>query len=414
MTNDDLLQRARRVTPGGVHSPVRAFRAVGGEPVFIRSASGAFLEAADGNRYVDYCQAFGPLILGHAHAAVKKAVADALDSGWSYGAADTVSLELAELITQRLPWAEQLRFVNSGTEAVMTALRLARGITGRNRVLKFDGCYHGHVDSMLVKAGSGMAGRPDSAGIPSAVARDTLVAPLDDDAALEAVFAGHRDIAAAIIEPLPANYGLLPQRRDFLVRLAELCRRHGTLLIFDEVITGFRVAFGGCAELFDQTPDLVTWGKIIGGGFPVGAVAGRRELLAGLAPEGEVYQAGTLSANPIAMTAGLATLRELLDGEVYTQLESLGAHLDNRLATVEGLRLQRLGSAFWLAAGDGKPVRSPDAIDPGQQQRYARLFHAGLAQGIYLPPSPVEVGFMSQAHSINQVEALATLVSKYF
>jgi len=414
VTDDELFRRARQVTPGGVHSPVRAFRAVGGSPVFMQAGNGAYLEATDGRRFVDYCQAFGPLILGHAPATVKHAVEIALDRGWSYGTAETASLELAELITGRLPWAEQLRFVNSGTEAVMTALRIARAVTGRDKLLKFDGCYHGHVDAMLMRAGSGLAGTADSAGISAGVATDTLVAPLDDDAALDQVFGAQGDIAAAIIEPLPANYGLLPQRRAFLDKLAGLCREHGTLLIFDEVITGFRVAFGGCAELLDLQPDLVTWGKIIGGGFPVGAVAGRRQYLEELAPVGRVYQAGTLSANPVAMAAGRATLEALLDGAVYKKLDGLGEILEEELSGAPDLRLQRAGSLFWLAAGRGDPVRAPAAIPGTQRERFARLFHAALAAGIYLPPSPVETAFLSTAHTAEQVQALAALVSQHF
>lgn len=414
VTNEELFRRARRVTPGGVHSPVRAFRSVGGEPVFIRAGDGAYLEAADGRRFVDYCQAFGPLILGHAPPAVKHSVTAALDRGWSYGAAETASLELAELITGRLPWVEQLRFVNSGTEAVMTALRLARAVTGRDKLLKFDGCYHGHVDAMLMRAGSGLAGTAASAGIPAGVAGDTLVAPLNDDAALDAVFAAHDDIAAAIIEPLPANYGLLPQRRDFLEKLGRLCRQHGTLLIYDEVITGFRVTFGGCTEQLGLQPDLVTWGKIIGGGFPVGAVAGQREYLEQLAPVGNVYQAGTLSANPVAMAAGRATLEALLDGAVYARLDELGQALEDRLSAAPGLRLQRAGSLFWLAAGEGETVRSPAAIDATQRARYSKLFHAALAAGVYLPPSALETAFLSAAHTADQLAALAALVRRHF
>ena len=414
MTDEQLFARASRVTPGGVHSPVRAFHAVGGSPVFMRAGHGAWLEAADGRSYVDYCQAFGPLILGHAPAPVTAAVKAAVDRGWSYGAAEAGSLELAELITGRLPWAEQLRFMNSGTEAVMTALRIARAATGRDRLLKFDGCYHGHTDAMLVRAGSGLAGTASSAGIPAGVAADTLVAPLNDDAALDQVFAAHGDIAAAIIEPLPANYGLLPQRRSFLEKLAGLCRQHGTLLIFDEVITGFRVAFGGCTELLNLQPDLVTWGKIVGGGFPVGAVAGRREYMEQLAPTGNVYQAGTLSANPVAMAAGRAALQALLDGSAYEQLESLGQRLENELSGAPNLRLQRAGSLFWLAAGNGATVRTPAAIEATQDERFAKFFHAALAAGVYLPPSPVEAAFISTAHDTEQICALAELVRRYF
>lgn len=414
MTDGDYFARARRVTPGGVHSPVRAFLSVGGEPIFMRAGSGAWLEDVQGRRYVDYCQAFGPLILGHAPAPVQQAVQAALAKGWSYGAAETTSLELAELVTAHIPWVEQMRFVNSGTEAVMTAVRLARAVTGRDKLLKFDGCYHGHVDSMLVRAGSGLAGTANSSGIPAGVTADTLVAPLDDETALANLFAAEPDIAAAIIEPLPANYGLLPQRRSFLEHLAALCKERGTLLIFDEVITGFRVAFGGCAEQLQLTPDLVTWGKIIGGGFPVGAIAGRREVLERLAPAGDVYQAGTLSANPVAMAAGLATLQALLDGKVYARLEHLGAMLADELDSVPGLGLQRSGSMFWLAAGDDAIKRKPDAIDPSQGERYARLFHAGIESGIYLPPSPVETAFISAAHTPEQLRSLAALAREHF
>jgi glutamate-1-semialdehyde 2,1-aminomutase len=416
VTNDDLFRRAQRVAPGGVHSPVRAFHAVGGTPVFMRAGQGADIEAVDGQRYTDFCLAFGPLILGHAPVAVKAAVAAALERGWSFGAAETASLELAELISARVPWAEQLRFVNSGTEAVMTALRVARAVTGRDKLLKFDGCYHGHMDAMLIRAGSGLAGigTAGSAGVPAGVAADTLVAPLNDEAALTAVFATHTDIAAAIIEPLPANHGLLPQRQAFLERLAALCKTHGTLLIFDEVITGFRVAFDGYAGQVGINPDLVTWGKIIGGGFPVGAVAGRREHLRHLAPLGAVYQAGTLSANPVAMAAGRATLEALLDGEVYAQLDALGAQLEDMLSDSGGLRLQRAGSMFWVAAGDGPVVRAPADISAAQAQRYAALFKAGLRGNIYLPPSPVEVAFLCAAHTIADVQRLAALLREHF
>ena len=276
--NEELFARALRVTPGGVHSPVRALKGVGRKPLFVSRASGPAIFDCAGREYTDYCMSFGPLIFGHADPLVRAAVSAALERGWSFGAADPVSLALAELISDRIPWAEQIRFMNSGTEAVMTALRVARAASGRDGILKFEGCYHGHSDAMLIRAGSGLAEQPqaDSAGIPKNLVADTLVTRLDDDAALETVFAEHAErLAAAIIEPLPANYGLLPQRQAFLERLRDLCRRHAVLLIFDEVITGFRVAFGGMAELTDVTPDLLTYGKVIGGGFPVGAVAGR-------------------------------------------------------------------------------------------------------------------------------------------
>jgi len=412
----DLYARALAVTPGGVHSPVRAFGRVGGTPVFVRAARGSRLEDADGRHYLDFCLAFGPLILGHTHPRVLAAIESAAARGWSFGTAEAGSLELAELITGRLPWVERLRFVNSGTEAVMTALRLARAATSRSLLLKFAGCYHGHVDSMLIRAGSGLAGEADSAGVTSGVAADTVVLPLDDIPALEGLFAarGH-ELAAAIIEPLPANHGLLPQRQEFLDALAWQCQQHGALLIFDEVITGFRTSFGGMAGITGIRPDLVTYGKIIGGGFPVGAFGGRREVMELVAPLGPVYQAGTLAANPVAMAAGLATLQELADGMAYLALEDSGRMLDELLGDVQGLRLQRLGSLFWLVLdepGGNSVIRRPDAIPGATVERYPALFHALLAAGIYLPPSPYEVAFLSTAHTDDDLRTLAAALQK--
>lgn len=410
-----LYARALQVTPGGVHSPVRALRQVAHTPVFVESARGCRLVDADACSYVDYCMAFGPLILGHQHPRVAAAVHEAIDAGWSYGTAERWSLELAEMITARIPWAEQLRFVNSGTEAVMAALRLARAATNRDRVLKFDGCYHGHNDAMLIEAGSGMAGVPGSAGLTQSTLHDTAVAPLDDEDRLEAIFRDCGDtLAAVIIEPLPANFGLLPQREGFLRRLRELCTRHGTLLIFDEVISGFRVAFGGCAERLQITPDLVTWGKVIGGGFPVGAYAGRADLMQQIAPVGAVYQAGTLSANPVAMRAGLATLAELRDGQVYAQLETLGQRLSAALDTAPGVQLVRVGSLFWACVSAAAPdaCRTPAAIPAAHLENYAAVFNALLDAGVYLPPSPCEIGFLSVAHSEQDIDQLAALLQK--
>jgi glutamate-1-semialdehyde 2,1-aminomutase len=412
MSNNDLFERASRVIPGGVHSPVRSWRSVGGTPFFTRSARGAYLHDTTGRRYLDFGMAFGPLILGHRPPQVWSAVREALSDGWSYGTAETRSLELAEFISAQIPWVESIRFVTSGTEAVMTALRLARAATGRAKLLKFDGCYHGHADAMLIRAGSGLAGQaePDSAGIPSGISADTLVAPLDDSGALDRIFASHgAELAAAIIEPLPANYGLLPQRPEFLQRLRDLCKQHGALLIFDEVITGFRVAFGGYAQVSGVVPDLVTYGKIIGGGFPVGAFGGPRDLMRLVAPTGPVYQAGTLAANPVAMAAGLATLHELADGAIYAELEALGATLEQSLRRA-GLHVQRHGSIFWLYAGspttsDGL-IRAPARMDKDALNRYSALFQALLAQGIYLPPSPHEVAFLSAAHRASHIRSL--------
>ncbi len=415
----ELFARAQAVTPGGVHSPVRAFGRVGGTPLFIQAARANQLIDVDGRHYVDFCMAFGPLILGHANPAVLRAVNDAASRGWSYGTAEAGSLELAELITGRLPWVERLRFVNSGTEAVMSALRLARAATGRSVILKFDGCYHGHVDSMLIRAGSGLAGTglagastADSAGVTPGVVADTIVLPLDDIPALDRLFAARGpELATAIIEPLPANHGLLPQRQEFLDALARHCRQHGALLIFDEVITGFRTAFGGMAELTGIRPDLVTYGKIIGGGFPVGAYGGRREVLELVAPLGPVYQAGTLSANPVAMAAGLATLAQLADGTAYLALEDQGRLLENLLRDLPGLRIQRFGSLFWLVLDDALtdgPIRTPAGLSARAVARFPPCFHALLAAGFYLPPSPYEVGFLSTAHTGEDLRAFAS------
>ncbi len=412
--SEQLYARALRVSPGGVHSPVRAFRGVGGTPRFMRSAAGACLTDVEGREYIDFCMAFGPLILGHADSGVRAAAEAALARGWSFGTAEPYSLELAELITSRIPWVQSIRFVNSGTEAVMSALRVARAATGRARILKFEGCYHGHADSMLLRAGSGLAegAIPDSAGLPPEVARETVVAPLDDLDALEAVFARHgQELAAVIIEPLPANYGLLPQRPEFLRAIAQAARAHGTLLIFDEVISGFRIGFQGYAGLAGITPDLVTYGKVIGGGFPVGAYGGRRELMELVAPVGPVYQAGTLSANPLAMSAGLATLARLLDGSVYRQLDALGARLEAALAGLPHLAVQRVGSIFWLClSGQDHPVtpiRTLQGLPVDAKQAFAGPFHALLERGIYLAPSAFEVGFLSAAHTEAHVDALA-------
>ena len=410
-TSGDLFERSKLVSPGGVHSPVRAFKGVGGSPRFMTGGQGAFITDVDGRNLVDYCMAFGPLILGHGNALVRDAAVDAIGRGWSLGTCEPYSLELAEFITRRIPWVQSVRFVNSGTEAVMSALRVARGATGRDKILKFDGCYHGHTDSMLIKSGSGLAEatQPDSAGLDHATLSSTVVAPLDDEAALEAVFARHvKDIAAAIIEPVPANYGLLPQRREYLQRLADLCRQHGALLIFDEVISGFRVGFQGAAGLYGFEPDLVTYGKVIGGGFPVGAYGGKREYMELVAPAGPVYQAGTLSANPVAMCAGLATLRQLADGSLYTRLETLGARLDAAFATQKKIQLQRIGSLFWFyLAQPGAALRSLGDMKSRPAAPFGPVFHQLLDGGIYLAPSAFEVGFLSAAHSPAQVDALA-------
>lgn len=413
--SDELFERARLVSPGGVHSPVRAFKGVGGTPRFMTGSHGAFITDIDGRDLIDFCMAFGPLILGHGNAPVRDAAVAAIHRGWSLGTAEPYSLALAEFITKRIPWVQSIRFVNSGTEAVMSALRVARGATGRDKILKFDGCYHGHTDAMLIRSGSGLAEatEPDSAGLDRATLAGTVVAPLNDEAALDAVFARHGSgIAAAIIEPLPANYGLLPQRREYLAQLAKLCRQHGALLIFDEVISGFRVGLQGCAGHYGFEPDLVTYGKVIGGGFPVGAYGGKRQYMELVAPAGPVYQAGTLSANPVAMCAGLATLEQLEDGHIYRQLEQLGAELESKLAQIPGLTVQRLGSVFWpYLAANAAPLRSLADLKAKPAAPYGPVFHKLLDAGIYLAPSAFEVGFLSAAHTSAHVDALAAALT---
>ncbi|MDQ2639018.1 MAG: glutamate-1-semialdehyde 2,1-aminomutase [Pseudomonadota bacterium] len=410
-SSDSLFARAKRVSPGGVHSPVRAFKGVGGTPRFMTGGAGAMIRDVDGRELIDFCMAFGPLVLGHGNAAVAKAATDAIARGWSLGTAEPYSLALAEFIAKRIPWVQSIRFVTSGTEAVMSALRVARGATGRDKILKFDGCYHGHADSMLIRSGSGLAEatEPDSAGLDRATLGGTLVTPLDDEAALDALFAKHgAEIAGVIIEPLPANYGLLVQRVEFLQHLAALCRRHGALLILDEVISGFRVGFTGCAGLYGIEPDLVTYGKVIGGGFPVGAYGGKREYMELVAPAGPVYQAGTLAGNPVAMCAGLAALEQLADGSVYAQLDALGAQLEENLGAIPGVSVQRVGSVFWpYLAADAMPLRSLAAMKAKPAAPFGPVFHKLLDAGIYLAPSAFEVGFLSAAHTSRHVERLA-------
>ncbi len=415
----ELFARACRVLPGGVDSPVRAFRAVGGTPLFYRDAGGAHFTDEDGNRFLDYVLSWGPLILGHAHPRVVAAVREAAGRGLTFGAPCAAETELAEAVTRMYPGCEMVRFVSSGTEAVMSALRVARGATGRPRVLKFEGCYHGHVDSMLVKAGSGLAtfGTPSSAGIPAAVAELTAVVPLDDEAALAAAFDRYgSELAAAIVEPVPANAGLLLQRRDFLAALADQCRRHGALLVFDEVISGFRVGPGGAAAHYGITPDLATFGKVIGGGMPVGAYGGRRELMSLVAPLGPVYQAGTLSGNPVAMAAGLATLAELEATRGWEQLERLGARLEAGVqAALASLGVPavfaRLGSLFWLALQAGEAPHRYDRVDSAGAGRYADFHRACLERGVYLAPSAYEVGFLSTAHTAADVDRTVAVVA---
>jgi len=410
----ELYQKACELMPGGVSSPVRAFKSVSGTPVYYKSAQGSGFEDEDGNRYVDYCMSWGPLILGHAHPAVVEAVSKAAKDGLSYGACCRKEIDLAELVLLAFPRMEQVRFVNSGTEAVMTAIRLARGITGRTKILKFVGGYHGHSDSLLVRAGSGLVtfGTSSSQGVPDAFVAETVVCPLDNEEALETAFTAYgKDLAAAIVEPLPANNGLLEQRPEWLKKLRQLTRDHQALLIFDEVISGFRLRFGGYGDSLGVDADLVTLGKIIGGGMPVGALAGPRELMENLAPLGGVYQAGTLSGNPVSLAAGIATLELLSDEKIYEQLEALGRSLDAALqkaaADISVLKWRRLGSVFWFHLANGEVPRSADRIRPASAERYNRIHPKLLDQGIYLAPSAYEVAFLSAAHTKEEVETLA-------
>jgi glutamate-1-semialdehyde 2,1-aminomutase len=400
-----LFIRALELMPGGVNSPVRAFRGVGGSPRFIRSAKGATITDVDGRTYLDYVGSWGPMILGHADPEVISALTEALARGTSYGAPNELEVELAAEIVDAVHSIEMVRMVNSGTEATMSAIRLARGVTGRDKLIKFEGCYHGHGDSLLVKAGSGVAtlGLPDSPGVPASLAQHTLTVPFNDAAALTGVFQRHSNIAAVIIEPVVGNIGCVPPKEGYLKAVRELTSEHGALLIFDEVMTGFRVARGGAQELYGITPDITTLGKIIGGGLPVGAYGGSKDLMRNIAPAGPIYQAGTLSGNPLAMTAGLVTLRRLRDKSIYETLERATERLCDglsRAAAEAGIKTitNRVGS-MWTTFFTDQPVTDWTTANNSNRELYGRFFHAMLDEGVYLAPSQFEAAFVSTAHT---------------
>ena len=405
--SDELFAEALELLPGGVSSPVRAFRAVGGSPLFIERGEGAYIVDVDGNRYVDYVLSWGPLVLGHAHPRVVAALERALRDGTSFGAPSPLELELARLIREAMPSVELIRFVNSGTEATMSAVRLARAFTSRPKVVKFVGCYHGHADLLLVQAGSGVAtlGLPDSPGVTPGAVGDTLTAPYNDLDGVERLFDAHDDIAAVIVEPVAGNMGLVLPQEGFLEGLRALTAVNGALLVFDEVMTGFRVHPGGAQALYGVTPDLTTLGKVIGGGLPVGAYGGRREIMELVAPAGPVYQAGTLSGNPLAMTAGIETLRILGERGVWDGLERATGRLAEGLGSLAtAVQVASVGSMFGLFFAD-RPVRSWDDARTADADRFAAFHRALLESGVYLAPSQFEAGFVSTAHSDEEIYA---------
>jgi glutamate-1-semialdehyde 2,1-aminomutase len=416
-----LFEEAQRYLPGGVDSPVRAFKAVGGTPLFIKRGQGSRLYDEDGNEFIDYVGSWGPLILGHAHPRVVKAIKKAVEHGSSFGAPTELETTLAKLISEAMPSIEMLRFVNSGTEATMSAIRLARAFTGRSKVVKFAGCYHGHSDGLLAKAGSGMAtlGIPSSPGVPAAVTADTLVAPYNNPGAVEQLFKDFAsDIAAVIVEPIAGNMGVVLPQPGFLEGLRSLTRQYGALLIFDEVITGFRVAYGGAQQLYKITPDLICLGKIIGGGLPVGAYGGRRDIMQMVAPSGPVYQAGTLAGNPLAMTAGIETITILKQSSAYQELEKKSSLLGKGIieaASKAGVDIQlpRTGSMFTVFFAQA-PVTDYETAARADTKLYAKFFHRMLSQGVYFPPSQFEAAFVSVAHTHKDIKSTIAAVEKAF
>lgn len=419
--NQELFEKSQQLIPGGVNSPVRAFRSVGGTPVFFKKGSGSRLWDEDGKEYIDYVGSWGPMILGHAHPEVVKAVQLAAADSLSFGAPTARELEMAELITQIVPSMEQLRLVSSGTEATMSAIRLARGFTGRSKILKFEGCYHGHADSLLVKAGSGALtfGQPSSAGVPAELAAHTLTLSYNDNAAVEALFAQiGNDIACVIVEPVVGNMNLITPQNGFLQVLRDQCTKYGAVLIFDEVMTGFRVALGGAQALYGITPDLTTLGKVIGGGLPVGAFGGRKDIMNCLAPLGAVYQAGTLSGNPVAVAAGLATLRLIQSPGFHERLGTQTGKMVNGLVAAAkeagiAFSAQHVGGMFGIYFSASCPA-SYDEVMQSDKEAFNRFFHGVLDEGIYLAPSAFEAGFVSAAHTDLDIEKTIEAARKVF
>jgi glutamate-1-semialdehyde 2,1-aminomutase len=418
MTSQELFQTAQKLIPGGVNSPVRAFRAVGGTPFYVQKASGCKLVDADERTYIDYVLTWGPAILGHAPSEVVQAVSEAARNGLSYGTPHALEVQMAQTLHSWVPGLEKVRMVNSGTEATMSAIRLARGATGRDKIIKFEGCYHGHVDSLLVKAGSGALtlGRPDSAGVPAALAELTITLPFNDTDALRRIFQEEgKKIAGVILEPVPANAGLYLPEPGFLETLRELCSEYESILIFDEVMTGFRVARGGVAELTGITPDLTAMGKVIGGGLPVGAFGGKASIMDQLAPDGPVYQAGTLSGNPLALAAGLAQLQALESTNGWNKLEEAGLHLEEAVTPFLGrkpITWKRLGSMFCLYFTSA-PVRCLEDAKTSNLETFRRFFHHCLENGVYFAPSQFEAGFLSTAHDPDSLAKTSGVVRSF-
>ncbi len=417
--SNDLFTRAQKLIPGGVNSPVRAFRSVGGTPFFTKRAQGATLTTADNKDLIDFVCTWGPAIHGHNNPIIREAISDALFKGTSFGTPNPYEVEMAELIIKMVPSVEKVRMVNSGTEATMTAIRLARGYTKRNKIIKFAGCYHGHADSLLIAAGSGALtlGKPDSAGVPESIAKETIVLPFNDLSKVEEAFANYgEDIAGIILEPFPANIGLIFPMDGYLQGLRDVCTKHGAILIFDEVMTGFRVSAGGVQQHVGITPDITTLGKIIGGGLPVGALGGKADIMDYLAPLGPVYQAGTLSGNPLAMAAGIASLRLLLEGDTYERLDKMGKQIAGALAETAkeiGLPLQvpQVGSMF-CAYFSETPVNTLDDATATDTDRFNKYFHTALEKGVYLPPSKYEANFISTAHEQGAIDRASEILSE--